>query len=84
MRCANPVVVRQQARFLRHQFLQDGGLPFTDVAASRLIPSAEDVTSSSELGIIEIEVSIHFLESLFRQLGYCRLSEKIAYHVVSY
>src|SRR4051812_36308268 len=31
MRSPNRGVFRQQARFLRHQFLQDGGLPFSDV-----------------------------------------------------
>ena len=30
MRFSNPVRLRQQAQFLRRQFLQDGDLPFTD------------------------------------------------------
>ena len=37
-------------------------MPFTEVIASQLIPSAEDVTSSCELGIIAIELSIHSFE----------------------
>src|SRR5919112_4725403 len=37
MRCPNQGVFRQQARFLRHQFLQDGGLPFSDVLSEDAI-----------------------------------------------
>src|SRR4029453_2939714 len=37
MRCSNQAAFRRQARFLRHQFLQDGGLPFTDVLSEGLI-----------------------------------------------
>jgi hypothetical protein len=37
MRCFNQVVFRKQARFLRHQFLQDGGLPFTDVLSEDVV-----------------------------------------------
>jgi hypothetical protein len=37
MRCFNQAACRQQARFLRHQFLQDGGLPFTDVLSEDVI-----------------------------------------------
>jgi hypothetical protein len=31
---------RQQVRFLRRQFLQDGELPFTDVLSERMITQA--------------------------------------------
>ena len=41
------------------RLLPRAGVPFTEVVASQLMPSAEDVTSSCELGIIEIELSIH-------------------------
>ncbi len=37
MRCFNQAAFRRQASFLRHQFLQDGGLPFTDVLSESLI-----------------------------------------------
>src|SRR5262249_49891239 len=37
MRCSNQAAFRRQASFLRHQFLQDGGLPFTDVLSEGLI-----------------------------------------------
>lgn len=32
--------VREQMRFLRHQFLQDGGLPFTDILSEELVSQA--------------------------------------------
>jgi hypothetical protein len=32
--------VREQMRFLRRQFLQDGGLPFTDILSEEIISSA--------------------------------------------
>ena len=37
MQCCNQAVFRQQARFLRHQFLQDGGLPFSDILSQDVI-----------------------------------------------
>jgi hypothetical protein len=37
MRCSNRAAFCRQARFLRHQILQDGGLPFTDVLSEGLI-----------------------------------------------
>lgn len=37
MRCSNQAAFRRQASFLRQQFLQDGGLPFTDVLSEGLI-----------------------------------------------
>ena len=40
MRDCNPGRFRQQIRFLRRQFLQDGGLPFTDVLSERTIAKA--------------------------------------------
>jgi hypothetical protein len=32
--------VREQMRFLRGQFLQDGGLPFTDILSEELVSQA--------------------------------------------
>ena len=32
--------VREQMRFLRRQFLQDGGLPFTDILSEELVSQA--------------------------------------------
>jgi hypothetical protein len=32
--------VREQMRFLRRQFLQDGGLPFTDILSGEVISQA--------------------------------------------
>jgi Transposase DDE domain len=37
MQCCNQAAFRQQARFLRHQFLQDGGLPFSDILSEDII-----------------------------------------------
>lgn len=37
MRCFNQAAFRRQARFLRLQFLQEGGLPFTDVLSEDVI-----------------------------------------------
>ena len=37
MQCCNRGVFRQQAGFLRHQFLQDGELPFSDVLSEDMI-----------------------------------------------
>jgi hypothetical protein len=37
MRCFNQAAFRRHARFLRLQFLQDGGLPFTDVLSEDVI-----------------------------------------------
>jgi len=37
MRCFYQGAFRQQARFLRHQFLQDGGLPFNNVLSEDVI-----------------------------------------------
>ena len=31
---------RQQIRFLRQQFLQEGGLPFTDVLSGKMVEQA--------------------------------------------
>src|SRR3954454_24792270 len=42
MRCPNQGVFRQQARFLRHQFLQDGGLPFSDVRSEDVVARSLD------------------------------------------
>ena len=44
------------------------GVPSTEVMVPQLMPSAEDVTSSCELGIIEIELSIHSSEIYSRAL----------------
>src|SRR5262245_43135777 len=40
MRHANPSCFRQQVQFLRRQFLQDGGLPFTDVLTEEVLEQA--------------------------------------------
>ena len=40
MRRSHPRSFRSQATFLRRQFLQDGGLPFTDVLTEELIAHA--------------------------------------------
>ena len=40
MRHSRPRSFREQARFLRRQFLQDGGLPFTDVLTEDIIAHA--------------------------------------------
>ena len=43
MRCSNRGRLRQQVRFLRRQFLQDGDLPFSNVLSDRVV--AEVLTS---------------------------------------
>ena len=40
MRDCNHGRLRQQIRFLRRQFLQDGGLPFTDVLSDATVEQA--------------------------------------------
>jgi len=40
MRCSNYGHVRQQVRFLKRQFLQDGDLPFTDVLSTEIVSQA--------------------------------------------
>src|SRR5215213_11754331 len=40
MRNSNRGRFRQQVRFLRRQFLQDGGLPFTDVLTEEVLAKA--------------------------------------------
>lgn len=40
MRVSNPGRFRQQVRFLQHQFLQDGDLPFTDVLSPAVVVQA--------------------------------------------
>jgi hypothetical protein len=40
MRCSHPGSFREQARFLRRQFLQDGDLPFTDVLTEEVLEQA--------------------------------------------
>ena len=37
MQSCHQAVFRQQARFLRYQFLQDGGLPFSDTLSEDII-----------------------------------------------
>src|SRR5215218_2399928 len=40
MRHPHPKSFREQATLLRHQFLQDGGLPFTDVLTDAVLADA--------------------------------------------
>ena len=40
MRYSNPGAFRQQARFLRHQFLQDGESPFKSVLSEEVVAQA--------------------------------------------
>ena len=40
MQFSNPRGFQQQVRFLRRQFLQDGGLPFTDVLSEKIVLQA--------------------------------------------
>jgi hypothetical protein len=40
MRCCNQGRFRQQVSFLRGQFLQDGGLPFSDVLSKKIVKQA--------------------------------------------
>jgi hypothetical protein len=40
MRCRNRPSIREQVRFLRRQFLQDGDLPFTDVLTEEVLAEA--------------------------------------------
>jgi Transposase DDE domain len=40
MRCSNQGWFRQQVRFLQHQFLQDGDLPFTNVLTESVVGQA--------------------------------------------
>jgi hypothetical protein len=40
VRHSNQVAVRRQVQFLRRQFLQDGGLPFTDVLTEEVLAEA--------------------------------------------
>ena len=42
MRYCNEQLFRSQLEFLRHQFLQDGGLPFTDVLSRETVEQALD------------------------------------------
>jgi hypothetical protein len=46
MRCFNQTVFRQQARFLRHQFLQDGELPFSDVLSEDVVARSLTATKT--------------------------------------
>jgi hypothetical protein len=46
MRCCNQAVFRQQARFLRHQFLQDGGLPLSDVLSEDVVARSLTATKT--------------------------------------
>src|SRR6476646_2631036 len=46
IRHSHPGSFRQQARLLRRQFLQDGGLPFTDVLTDGLITEALSVVGN--------------------------------------
>ncbi len=40
MRLSNPTGLRHQVRFLQRQFLQEGGLPFTDVLSTDMVTQA--------------------------------------------
>ena len=40
MRHSNQAPFRQQVRFLRRQFLQDGDLPFTNVLSGQVVSEA--------------------------------------------
>src|SRR5579871_6626781 len=40
MRCSHPGSFREQVRFLRRQFLQDGDLPFTNVLTQEVLEQA--------------------------------------------
>ena len=40
MRYSNQGWFQQQVRFLQHQFLQDGNLPFSDILSTELIQQA--------------------------------------------
>ena len=40
MRCSHPGSFREQVRFLRRQFLQDGDLPFTNVLTEEALEQA--------------------------------------------
>ena len=40
MRCSNQARFRRQVRFLQHQFLQNGNIPFTDVLSADVVSQA--------------------------------------------
>ena len=41
---------RQQVRFLQHQFLQDGNLPFSDILSTGLI---EQALTALQVGLVD-------------------------------
>jgi len=43
---------RQQVKFLRHQFLQDGDLPFGDVLSEGIVPQALKAVCAGWIGSI--------------------------------
>src|SRR6202162_941723 len=50
MRYFNQGRFRQQVRFLQHQFLQDGNLPFSDILSSELI---EQALTALQVGLVD-------------------------------
>lgn len=50
MQYFNQVRFRQQVRFLQHQFLQDGNLPFSDILSMELI---EQALTALQIGLID-------------------------------
>ena len=50
MRHFNQGRFRQQVRFLQHQFLQDGNLPFSDILSTELI---EQALTALQVGLID-------------------------------
>jgi hypothetical protein len=49
MRHFNQGRFRQQVRFLQHQFLQDGNLPFSDILSTELI---EQALTALQVGLV--------------------------------
>ena len=50
MRYSNQGWFQQQVRFLQHQFLQDGNLPFSDILSTELIQQA---LTALQVGLID-------------------------------
>ena len=53
MRCFNHGRFREQARFLKHPFLQDGGLPFGDILADDFVVQARRQRALTDPGSLE-------------------------------
>ena len=85
MRHFNQGRFRQQVRFLQHQFLQDGNLPFSDILSTELI---EQALTALQVGLIDclytpLVTLCVFLGQVLRADHSCRsaVAHLIAYRV---